>query len=97
ASHPIANGAASGLFSDSATSIGTLVGLTAPQSGTVQINGTSVSIDLATDSLSSIAGKINGAGIAGVTANVVATTDPVSGASRQQLQITGASGTPSFT
>jgi flagellar hook-associated protein 2 len=93
---PITNGAASELFSDSSTSIGTLLGLTSPQAGTIQINGTGVSIDFATDSLTSIANKINTAGIAGVNASVVTTTDPASGANRVQLQITGAS-TPSFT
>ncbi|HZP84201.1 MAG TPA: flagellar filament capping protein FliD [Chthonomonadaceae bacterium] len=82
-------GAASDLFADSATSIGTLQGQTAPASGTVTIGTGTVSIDLATDSLSAIAGKINAASIAGVTASVVTTTDPISGASRQQLQING--------
>jgi len=93
---PITNGAASNLFSDSSTSVGTLLGLTAPQSGTIQINGTNVAIDFATDSLSAIATKINNAGITGVTASIVTATDPVSGASKQRLQITGSS-TPTFT
>src|SRR5262249_49882254 len=94
--NPITNGAASNLFTDSSTSVGTLLGLSSPQSGTVQINGTGVAIDFATDSLTSIANKTNTAAIAGVAASVVATTDPTTGASRQQLQITGAS-TPTFT
>lgn len=93
---PITNGAASALFSDSSTSVGTLLGLTSPSAGTVQINGVSVNIDFSTDSLTAIAGKINAAGIPGVSATVVAVTDPVSGASRQQLQIVGSS-TPTFT
>lgn len=94
--NPITNGAASNLFSDSSTSVGTLIGLTAPQSGTIQIDGTDVAIDFATDSLTAIATKINAAGIAGVTASVVTATDPASGASKQRLQIVGAS-TPTFT
>jgi len=93
---PITNGAASSLFADSSTSVGTLLGLTAPPAGSIQINGVSVSIDFSTDSLTTIAGKINAAAIPGVTASVVAVTDPNTGASRQQLQIVGAS-TPTFT
>lgn len=94
--NPVTNGAASNLFADSSTSIASLVGLTAPPSGTVQINGVSVSLDLGTDSLTAILGKINAAAIPGVTASVVSTTDPNTGASRQQLKIVGAS-TPTFT
>jgi flagellar hook-associated protein 2 len=82
-----ASGAGSSLFSDSGTSVGTLLGLTSPASGTVVINGQNVSIDLATDSLSVIAGKINTADpTAG--ASVVTVTDPITGNSRQQLQMT---------
>src|SRR5579884_4094332 len=84
-----ATGAGSDLFTDSATSIGTLQGQTAPASGTVTIGTGTVAIDLAADSLSAIAGKINAAGIAGVTDSVATVTDPISGASRQQLQISG--------
>jgi flagellar hook-associated protein 2 len=93
--HAVTNGAASDLFSDSSTSVGTLLGLTSPQSGTIQIDGTGVAIDFATDSLTAIASKINTAAITGVTASVVSTTDS-SGASKQQLKIVGAS-TPTFT
>lgn len=81
-----ASGAGSSLFSDSGTSIGTLLGMTSPASGTVVINGQNVSIDLATDSLSAIAGKINAAS-PGAGATVATVTDPISGNSRQQLQI----------
>ncbi len=94
---PITNGAASLLFNDSATSIGTLIGLSAPQAGTIQINGTNVDIDFATDSLTAIAGKINNAGIPGVSASIVTVKDPVNGANRQQLRIVGDSSTPVFT
>jgi flagellar hook-associated protein 2 len=93
--NPITNGAASSRFADSSSSVGTLLGLTAPQSGTVQIDGVDIAIDFATDSLSAIASKINAAAIPGVSASIVATTDPVSGASRQELHIVGDS-TPTF-
>ncbi len=83
------NAVVSNLFTDSATSLGTLIGLTSPQSGTVSINGTGVSIDLSTDSLSTIAQKINSAGISGVSANVVSVQNPNGSGTEQQLQLTG--------
>ena len=61
--------------------------MTAPASGTVTINGQSVALDLANDSLSAIATKINTAGT-GAGAIVATVTDPISGNSRQQLQLT---------
>jgi flagellar hook-associated protein 2 len=90
-----ATGAASGLFTDGTTSIGTLEGQTSPESGTVSITNSSgasaqVSIDLGTDSLSNIAANINAAGLSGVTANVVSVTNPNTGDAEQQLQINGA-------
>ena len=88
------NGAGSSVFTNSGTSIGTLLGLTPPPAGNIQINGTSVAIDYATDTLSTIANKITSKSIAGVSATVVTTTDPRTGKSGQQLQITGASGQP---
>jgi len=81
------NGAGSSLFTDSGTSVGTLLGLTSPASATVQVNGQNVTINLAVDSLSAIAGKINTAD-PGAGASVVTVTDPFSGNSRQQLQVT---------
>jgi flagellar hook-associated protein 2 len=70
-------------------------------SGTVQINGVSVAINLNTDSLNTIAANINNAGISGVTAEVVSLPDSsgnISGSSPQQLQILSSSGSaPTFT
>lgn len=81
--------AGSSLFADSATSIATLQGQTAvpPTIGNVTINGTAVTIDLS-KSLSGIAADINTA-LGGSPAQVVQVTDPISGATKQQLQITG--------
>ncbi len=83
----------SNLFADSATSIGTLEGQTAPAAGNAQITiggvTQTVAIDLGHDSLSAIAARINTA-FGGSNASVATVTDPVSGATRQQLQITGA-------
>jgi flagellar hook-associated protein 2 len=87
-------GAGSALFSDSGTSVGTLLGLTNPVSGTVQIGSGSIEINLGQDSLSAIAAKINTAGISGVSAFVAQVNDPLTNTSRQQLQING---TQSFT
>ncbi|MEJ5251962.1 MAG: flagellar filament capping protein FliD [Chthonomonadetes bacterium] len=89
----ITNGAQSDKFSDTTTAIGTLMALSNAPSGTIQINGVDIAIDLATDSLNSIVSKINSAG-AGVTASVVTVND--NGTTRYRLQITGAS-TPTFT
>lgn len=72
---------------------------TIPAAGSVTINGTSVSIDLSADSLNAIAGKISAAAITGVTAQVVALPDAngkVTAASKQELQIIGSGGAPTF-
>ena len=76
------------LFTDSASSVGTMLGLTSPQAGDVQFNGVSVHIDLATDSLTAIIGKINAAGT-GATAKIATVNDPTTGISKQQIQIGG--------
>lgn len=97
--NPITNGAGSNLFKDSATSVGTLIGLSSPPAGNISINGVAVTqpIDLGTDSLAAIAAKINNSSISGVTAGVITTTDPVTNENRQQLQITGVSSASDFT
>ncbi|MDL1970018.1 MAG: flagellar filament capping protein FliD [Candidatus Desulfofervidaceae bacterium] len=73
--HPVSSGAESNRFSDASTAVGTLLGLSSPPSGTVQVAGVSVSIDLSTDTLNDIADKINtawqGAGNTGNIASVV--------------------------
>jgi flagellar hook-associated protein 2 len=57
------NAALSERFTASDTPLGTLFGMSNPTSGTIQINGVDVSIDFATDSLNTIANRINSAGI----------------------------------
>jgi flagellar hook-associated protein 2 len=91
------SGAGSLAFSSSSQAIGSLIGATggSAPSGTVQINGTNVNIDLNTMSLTAVANAINQAGITGVTAQVVALPDAngaISASSKQQLQITGGAG-----
>ena len=82
-------GAASDKFTDAGTSVGTLLGLSSPASGTVVIEGQAINFDLAHDSLATLASKVNQAGIPGVSAQVVASTDPLTSAVTQQLQING--------
>ena len=67
----ITGGGQSDQFSTSTQNIKTMVGLSTTQSGTVNIGGTGVAIDLSADSLETIKNKINSAAIAGVTASVV--------------------------
>ncbi|KKL92004.1 hypothetical protein LCGC14_1889030, partial [marine sediment metagenome] len=84
------DGAKSDKFSSSTTAVGSLLGLTSAQnSSTVQIAGTNVTINLATQDLTTIASTING--VAGVTASVVSTT--TDGVTTFQIDI---SGTTSF-
>ncbi len=84
------DGAKSDELSSSETAVGSLLGLTSAQNGTVAIAGSSVSIDLSTDSLTAIASAINN--ITGVTATVESTT--TDGVTTYYIDI---SGTTSFT
>ncbi len=69
--HRSSNGAESNRFSDSTTAIGSLLSLSSAPSGTVQIAGISVAIDLSTDSLTDIVDNINTAWqAAGNTGNI---------------------------
>ena len=84
--NPTSDGAKSEAFSSSTSAIGSLLGLSSPQSSsTVQINGNNITIDLATDSLTDIATTISAVG--GVTASVVSTT--TEGVTTYQLDISG--------
>lgn len=89
------NAALSERFTDSSTPLGTLFGMSNPTSGTIQINGVDITIDFATDSLNTIASRINSAGIPGVTASVVSET--VNGTTYYRLKIEGDSALPTFT
>lgn len=85
---PIAGGARSAAFDSSDGVVGTLLGLGASPAATVRIGTADIAIDLAQDSLASIAGKINGAGVVGLSAQVVAdATDP----DAYRLEVTGTS------
>jgi flagellar hook-associated protein 2 len=58
----IQGGAKSDTFTSTSTAVGTLLGLSSPQSGTVTIDGANVDIDLSTDSLIDIRDAIVAAG-----------------------------------
>jgi len=72
--HASGSDAVSDLYSDTSSAMGTLLGLSAPQSGTIRIRGTDdlwmdVAIDLASDSIDSMVTAINTAAPTGVTAS----------------------------
>lgn len=91
--HEITNGAASDLITSSTSAVGDVLQLQSAPSGTVQINGTDVAIDLGVDSLQDIADRITST-VSDVTATV-ATLDTDDGV-RYELRIVGDSGTPTF-
>jgi flagellar hook-associated protein 2 len=91
--NPITNGAASYGFSSQSSDLSSIIG--SSSSGTIQINGTSIAVNFATDSLQAISANINAAD-AGVTASVKSVTN--NGTTRYQLQIVGSNGsTPTCT
>ncbi len=91
--HAIADGAESDAFTSSSGVMGDLLELSGGLSGTVQINGTDVDIDLASDTLQNIASRITSE-VPDVTASVVSVEDD--GNYTYTLRIVGGAGTPSF-
>ena len=87
------NAALSDRFRDAGQTLAQVFGMTNPPSGTIQINGQSIAVDFATDTLASLAGKINSAG-AGVTASIVSETE--NGTTFYRLKIDGGSNLPNF-
>ena len=86
----IISGAESDAFSSTATAVGSLMGLASGPSGTVQIAGQAVAINLGADSLSAIEASIDNAGIAGVSASITTTTNE-DGSNEFRLRIEGTS------
>ena len=84
----IIDGADSDVFSSTTTNVGALMGIGSAPSGTVQIAGQGVSIDLGSDSLTAIQTKINDAAISGVTATIT-TSSNEEGGSEFRLRIEG--------
>ena len=81
------NGARSGQFLESDQSIGELLSLSSPPSGTITVGDNGLDIDLSSDSLESIRDKINQADIEGVTASI--SVNDVDGITRYQLEVDG--------
>lgn len=82
-----ADGARSDTFLSDTESVGSLLNLASAPAGSVSVAGTQVSVDLANDSLIDIRDRINNAGIADVTADVISMDDE--GITRYQLEING--------
>jgi len=77
----------SDLFSSDTTAVGTMLGLSSPQSGTVQINGVELNIDLANDSLTDIRDRINSTPGIGTTASI--TSEVVDETTKYKLELSG--------
>ena len=84
----IITGSDSDQFNSTTTSVGSLLGLASGPSGTVQIGGQSISIDLALDSLADVQSKIDAAGPAGVTTSLISGSDE-DGNAQFRLRIDG--------
>ena len=89
--HASGSDALSDTYSDSSTAVGSLLSLTSAQSGTINIKGTDVAVNLTTDSLQTIANNINLAAPAGVTASVETVTS--GSATSYRLKLTNAAAT----
>ena len=76
------------MLSSSSTALGSLMGLASGPSGTVQIAGQDIEINLAEDSLSDIQSRINEAVPEGVSASIISSSDEEGNASLQ-LRIVG--------
>jgi len=87
------NAALSDRFRETGQTLAQVFGMTNPTSGTIQINGQSIAVDFATDTLASLANKINSAG-AGVTASIVSETE--NGTTYYRLKIDGGDILPTF-
>ncbi|MFO7784311.1 MAG: flagellar filament capping protein FliD [Desulfatiglandales bacterium] len=81
----VTGGAQTDLFSSTTREIKDLLGLSTTQSGTIEVAGTEVEIDLSADSLESIKDKINA--VDGLSASIV--TASVDGATHYRIQVDG--------
>ncbi|MEI6512243.1 MAG: flagellar filament capping protein FliD [bacterium] len=90
----ITNGMASFDFTSQTTAIGSMLGLSASPTGTITVNGLDVTIDLATDTLLTVADKIMAADPT-VTATVTSTT--TNGTTKYSLELVGAASQPTLT
>ncbi len=89
--HASGSDALSDTYTNTTGAVGTLMGLTSAQSGTIKINGTDVAVNLGTDSLQTIVDNINLAAPAGVTASIDTVTSGSATSYRLKLTNTGVS------
>ncbi len=94
AKHAEGNVVSSDGLASSASTIASILDLSADVSGTININGTDLAIDLATDSLQDIVRQINDT-VTGVTASIE-TVENESGQNTYVLQITGDAAQPTL-
>lgn len=91
--NPVTNGFASRAYASSTEKLSTLLGNPDRGTSSFEINGTTVNIDFANDTLQTLATKIAAVG-GGVSASVESVT--VNGTEQYRVKVTGAS-TPAFT
>lgn len=89
----VANGATSTAFSSNSLAIGTQMAATGLAASSFTINGTTVNVDLSSNSLQDVANSINLAAT-GAAASVRSVVN--NGVTSYKLDITGASGAPAF-
>lgn len=92
---PITNGALSSAFANVTDTLESLLGASGLGPQTIQINGVDVDVDFSQDSLQAIANRINAT--PGVDAQAAIRSVQQSGKTVYKLEITGTSGTPTFT
>lgn len=88
------NAAFSVRFRSTSQTLSEIFGLNSAVQGTIQVNGKSIEVNFATDTLNSLVNKINSAG-AGVTASIETETE--GGTTYYRLKIDGGNALPTFT
>jgi len=88
--------AASDYFTSATSTVDALTGLSSAPSGTIQINGSNVVLDLATMSITDVKTAIDDQSIANISTSITSTEDD-DGNTIYRLEIVDSSGTPTFT
>ncbi|MCH8927718.1 MAG: flagellar filament capping protein FliD [Candidatus Marinimicrobia bacterium] len=88
--------AASDYFTSSTATVDALTGLSSAPSGTIQINGSDVVLDLSTMSITDVKTAIDNASIANISTTITTTEDD-DGKTIYRLEIVDSTGAPTFT
>ena len=88
--------AATDYFTSATSAVGSLAGLSSAPSGTIQINGSGVVLDLSTMSITDVKTAIDNASIANISTSITSTEDD-DGNTIYRLEIVDSTGTPAFT